>query len=86
MAGVMANVAWQQVEALIVELERLQLRRVAELGRRLRPGLTAEDLRSPHDHPELSDVDWQYQDGMLAGIQTVLAAVRARRRAESGGT
>jgi hypothetical protein len=76
----MANDAWQQVETLIVELERLQLHRVAELGRRLRPGLTAEDLRSPYDHPELSDFDWQYQDGMLAGIQTVLAAVRARRR------
>jgi hypothetical protein len=83
----MANVEWHQVEGLIAELERLQLHRVAELGGRLRPGLTAEDLRSPHDYPELSDADWQYQDGMLSGIQTVLAAVRARRReAESERT
>lgn len=81
----MASVAWQQVEALIVELERMQRSRVAELGLRLHPGLTAEDLRSPHDFPELSDIDWQYQDGILAGIQTVLAAVRARRCEAEGG-
>ncbi|HXX66668.1 MAG TPA: hypothetical protein VEK07_05785 [Polyangiaceae bacterium] len=76
----MASVEWRQVEALIVEIERRQLRTVIELGRRLCPGLTQEDLRNPHDHPELADADWQYADGMLAGIQSVLAAIRARRR------
>lgn len=81
----MSAVAWRQVEELVVEIEQLQLQRVVQLGRRLHPGLTAEDMRQPHDHPELADTDWQYEDGMLAGIQSVLAAVRARRReAESG--
>jgi hypothetical protein len=46
----------------------------------LRPGLTLEDVANPHDFPELADPDWQYEDGLLAGVQTVLAAVRARRR------
>ena len=40
----------------------------------------AEDIRNPHDFPELNDADWQFADGQLAGIQSVLAAVRAFRR------
>jgi len=51
-----------------------------DLARRLRPGLTLEDVANPHDFPELADPDWQYEDGLLAGVQSVLAAVRARRR------
>jgi hypothetical protein len=74
---------WHDVEALVGEIQALQLRKVMDLARRLRPGLTFEDLRNPHDFPELGDADWQYEDGVLAGIETVLAAVRARA---SGGT
>jgi hypothetical protein len=50
----------------------------------LRPGLTLEDIANPHDFPELMDADWQYEDGALAGVQSVLAAVRARRREAEG--
>jgi hypothetical protein len=71
---------WGEVEDLVVELEQLQRRKVLDLARRLRPGLTLEDIANPHDFPELSDPDWQYEDGLLTGVQTVLAAVRARRR------
>jgi hypothetical protein len=71
---------WSEVEDLVVELEELQRRKVLDLARRLRPGLTLEDIANPHDFPELGDPDWQYEDGLLAGVQTVLAAVRARRR------
>ncbi|MGA7120445.1 MAG: NUDIX hydrolase [Polyangiaceae bacterium] len=66
-----------EMERLVVELEELQRRKVVELARRLRPDLTPEDIRNPHDFPELEDPDWQYEDGILAGIQGVLAAVRA---------
>ena len=75
--------AWTEVERLAVELEELQRRKVIDLARRLLPGLTLEDVRNPHDFPELSDPDWQYEDGILTGIQSVLAALRARIR-ESG--
>ncbi|HEY4016169.1 MAG TPA: NUDIX hydrolase [Polyangiaceae bacterium] len=68
----------RSMEQLVVALEELQRQRVLELARRLRPGVTFEDMRNPHDFPELGDPDWQYEDGVLAGIQTVLAAVRAR--------
>jgi hypothetical protein len=67
-----------------MDLEELQRKKVLDLARRLRPGLTLEDIANPHDFPELNDADWQYQDGMLAGVQTVLAAVRASRRASEG--
>ena len=80
----MAREAWGEIEELVKSLEELQRRKVLELARRLRPGLTLEDISNPHDFPELGDSDWQYADGQLAGIQSVLAAVRARRRELEG--
>src|SRR5580658_6808856 len=71
---------WATIEDLVTELEDLQRRKVLDLARRLRPGLTLEDVRNPHDFPELGDPDWQHADGVLVGIQSVLAAVRARQR------
>jgi 8-oxo-dGTP pyrophosphatase MutT (NUDIX family) len=67
------------VERLIMDMETLQRRKVLDLARRLRPGVTLEDTANPHDFPELGDPDWQYEDGILAGIHGVLAAIRARR-------
>ncbi len=60
-------------------LEDLQREKVLALARRLKPGLTLEDVQNPHDFPELDDCDWHYEDGVLTGIQTVRAALRARR-------
>ncbi len=71
---------WHDVEQLASEIEALQLQKVIDLARRLLPGLTAEDIRNPHDFPELGDPDWQFEAGMLAGVQTVLSAIRAKRR------
>lgn len=66
-----------QVDREIRALEEIQSRKVIELARRLLPNLTAEDIRNPHDFPELNDPDWQYEDGALAGIQSVRMALRA---------
>jgi hypothetical protein len=74
----MSRTTWQDAEQLTLEIEGLQKHKVFELARRLRPGLTWEDIRNPHDFPELGDPDWQFEDGVLAGIQTVLSAIRAR--------
>jgi len=43
-------------------------------------------VRNPHDFPELLDPDWQYEDGILTGIQSVLAALRARIRESRNDT
>jgi hypothetical protein len=72
--------SWTELEDFIVALEEQQRTKVLALARRLKPGLTLEDIRNPHDFPELDDADWHFEDGVLAGIQTVLAAVRAKRR------
>jgi hypothetical protein len=64
-------------------LEALQSDKVLALARRLRPSVTAEDIQNPHDFPELADPDWQYADGVRAGIASVrsaLAALVARTR------
>jgi 8-oxo-dGTP pyrophosphatase MutT (NUDIX family) len=67
-------------EQLLVGLEEQQRGKVVDLARRLRPDLTPEDVRNPHDFPELDDNDWQYEDGILTGMQTALTALRAMRR------
>ena len=76
----MASTAWGEVGILLAEMESGQRLRVLELARRLRPGLTLEDIANPHDFPELGDPDWQHEDGVLSGILAVQAAVRARAR------
>ncbi len=67
---------------MLTGMEELQRTKVLELARRLRPGLTLEDIKNPHDFPELGDVDWHFADGVLTGIEEALAAVRAARRRE----
>ena len=74
--------SWKDVEQLVMQMEELQLEKVFDLARRLKPGLTLEDMRNPHDFPELEDPDWHYADGILTGIQSVLSAVRAKEREE----
>ncbi|GAC1577575.1 MAG: hypothetical protein NVS3B20_25580 [Polyangiales bacterium] len=67
------------VDREIAAIEEVQTAKVIDLARRLRPGLTPEDIRNPHDFPDLDDPDWQYEDGVLAGIQSVRIALRALR-------
>jgi hypothetical protein len=76
----MGATTWDEVATFVASLEEQQRAKVLALARRLRPGLTLEDIANPHDFPELGDGDWQYEDGILAGIQSVLAAVRAEAR------
>jgi (2Fe-2S) ferredoxin len=66
----------------LAALENLQREKVLALARRLKPGLTLEDVQNPHDFPELDDCDWHYEDGVLTGIQTVRTALRARKKAK----
>jgi (2Fe-2S) ferredoxin len=66
-------------EAEIASLEELQRGKVLDLARRLKPGLTMEDVQNPHDFPELDDPDWHYADGVLTGIASVKSLLAARR-------
>lgn len=68
----------QVIEDLLDGLVEQQRLRVQDLGERLVPGITPEDLRNAHDFGELqSDADFQYQDGILAGLLSAQHALRA---------
>lgn len=62
------------------KLETLQSKKVIDLARRLKPGLTSDDIKNPHDFPELVDPDWHYQDGILTGVQSAIATLRSMRQ------
>jgi hypothetical protein len=78
------SIAWSELEETIRRLEELETKRVLDLARRLKPGLTLEDIANPHDFPELGDPDWHYAHGVLTGIQSVAMALRSLRRSASG--
>jgi hypothetical protein len=81
-----AEGALRRVLDLIDAMEEVQRGKVIALARRLKPNLTAEDIRNPHDFPDLDDPDWHYEDGQLTGIEAVRFAVRALARELAGGT
>lgn len=71
------------LDYLASELERLETlhrSKVIDLARRILPHLTAEDIRNPHDFPELTDPDWHFEDGQLSSVQAILLLVRKLRR------
>ena len=71
---------WLEVESLLASMAAQQEGKVLGLARRLKPGVTSEDVRNAHDFDELADPDFNYEDGILAGLQFALTAVRARHR------
>lgn len=72
-----------QVETLIEELIQDQKDKLLKLGRRLIPGLTSDDILQPNDFPDLENhPHFRYEEGLLAGMQTVQTALRAFRKRE----
>jgi (2Fe-2S) ferredoxin len=71
---------WSAIDRELCAIEELQTSKVLELARRLKPGLTMEDVQNPHDFPELDDPDWHYADGILTGMKSVTTAMRALRQ------
>lgn len=72
-----ARQLFERIVGLVEAMEETQKQKVLDLARRLIPGLTAEDIRNPHDFPDLADPDWHFEDGQLTGIQSVRFALRA---------
>jgi hypothetical protein len=71
---------WGAIERELLAIEELQTQKVLDLARRLKPGLTMEDVQNPHDFPELDDPDWHYADGILTGMKSVTSALRALKQ------
>jgi hypothetical protein len=67
------------IDRLMLQLIAQQERKVLELARRIHPGLTAEDIRNPHDFADLIAVpEWNFEDGILGGIRSAHMALRAK--------
>ena len=68
-------------EDVLAELIAQQDAKVLALARRIVPHLTPEDVRNPHDFPALlASPDFNYEDGILAGLRAAQIALRAARR------
>jgi len=55
-----------------------QRTKLLALARRLVPNLTPDDILQPQDYPELeSNPEFRYEEGILHGLESALAAARA---------
>jgi hypothetical protein len=74
------------ITTLLAGLIAQQEMKLAAYASRINPRLTADDLRQPHDFPELArDPGFNYEDGILAGLRSVEAALRAADTCGVGG-
>lgn len=73
--------SFEAVEALIDDMIGQQEAKLRALATRLAPHLTGDDILQPHDHAVLMEsAEFNYEDGILAGLKAVAMAVRATRR------
>jgi hypothetical protein len=71
----------QSIEQLLTELAEMQRRKLLSCGRQIIPMLTEDDILQPNDFLELENNPiFRYEEGILAGIQTVQTALRALQR------
>ena len=69
------------VDRLLTQMVDQQEHKVLTLARQMVPDLTPEDLRNPQDFAALArDPDFNYEDGLLAGLRSAQIAVRAELR------
>jgi len=74
-----APAALQTIDRLMLALIEQQERKVLHLGQRIHPGLTSEDIRNPQDFPDLLEsFQWNFEDGILAGLKSAHMALRAK--------
>jgi hypothetical protein len=67
------------VDRLMLELIVLQETKVLDLANKIHPGLSSEDIRNPHDFPDLiADSGWNFEDGILSGLKAAHMALRAK--------
>ena len=78
------NPALQKIDELMLELIGQQECKVLALGQQIHPGLTPEDIRNPQDFPDLLESSqWNFEDGILAGLKSAHMALRAKLLVES---
>lgn len=72
------EIKWKLIEALLLELIDQQKKKLLRCARTIHPNVIQDDLLQPNDFPELENHPlFRYEEGVLAGIQTVEMALRA---------
>lgn len=67
------------IDRLMLELIALQGKKVLDMANKIHPGLSSEDIRNPHDFPDLiADSGWNFEDGILSGFKSAHMALRAK--------
>lgn len=75
---------WLGIESLINEISEQQRATLLSYGRRIIPTLTPEDMLQPNDYPELeNNPHFRYEEGVLAGIQTIQMAIQALEKQDN---
>lgn len=75
------NIDWNSIEKLLDELFTHQYKKLYSCGTEIIPNLTTDDLLQPNDFQELEfHPHFRYEEGVLAGIQTVQTALNAIKR------
>ena len=71
----------QNINSILEEMIEQQRAKLLAIARERDPNLTLEDLLSPHDIATLGqDMQFHFEDGILAGLLSVRAAFLAERR------
>lgn len=66
---------------LLDQMIEQQRGKLLALANRINPRLTLDDISQPHDWPDLArDPQFQYEDGLLAGLIAAQIALRAAAR------
>lgn len=74
---------WNAIDQTIVEMIDLQQKKLLACGRQIIPNLTSDDVLQPNDFPILENHPvFRYEEGMLAGFQSMQMALRALSKYE----
>lgn len=74
---------WNAIDQTIVEMIELQQKKLLACGRQIIPNLTSDDVLQPNDFPVLENHPvFRYEEGMLAGFQSMQMALRALSKYE----
>ncbi len=68
------------MEVLLQEMIDGQQLKLLSAAQMKVPHITQEDILQPQDYPELEmDPEFRFEEGLLVGLQSALAAIRANR-------
>lgn len=75
---------WSEIHHLADEMVDQQKKHLLKIGRQVIPYLTPDDILQPNDFPELeSDPVFRYEEGLLAGLQSMRMALFALEKEEA---